>query len=210
MVDHQRVVTRVSNLIAEHPRKVVAAFLVITLVMATGMGNITTETGTQQFSEGTASEEALKDIDREFGEPFAADSGTTQVIQEEANVLSKSAMLRMLRAQERVLDRTELRVTNTRSSAQQVARQLDPTATTVAAQIRAIERATPSEIDAAVRRAAAAPGFTGALSKDFNRESARAGASIAVITHEIPTGLSGAWERVGPARCSRSRPRPSG
>ncbi|MFB6085664.1 MAG: RND family transporter [Halodesulfurarchaeum sp.] len=190
MVDHEQIVERVSNLIADHPREVIAAFLVITLVMATGMGNITTETGTQQFSEGTASEEALTDVQREFGRPFAPDSGSTQVIQEASNVLSKSAMLQMLRAQERVLDRPDLRVTNTRSAAQQVARQLDPGATTLEAQIRAIERATPTEIDAAVRRAAMAPGFTGALSQDFNRESARASATIAVITHEIPTGLS--------------------
>ncbi len=191
MVDHEEIVKRVSNLIADHPRRVVAAFLIVTLVMATGMGNITTETGTQQFSEGTATEQALKDIGREFGEPFAADSGSTQVIQTEANVLSKSAMLRMLRAQDRVTDRTGLRVTSTRSSAQQVARNLDPTATTIEAQIRTIEQSTPSEIDAAIRRAAEAPGFTGSLSKDFNRESASASATITIITHEIPTGLSG-------------------
>ncbi|MEF8772572.1 efflux RND transporter permease subunit [Halodesulfurarchaeum sp.] len=191
MVDHEALVERVSKLIADHPRRVVAAFLIVTLVMATGMGNITTETGTSQFSEGTDSEQALKDVEREFGQPFAADSGSTQVIQTEQNVLSKSAMLRMLRAQERVTDRPSLRVTATRSSAQQVARNIDPTATTLEAQIRTIERATPKEIDAAVKRAAGAPGFTGSLSRDFNRESASASATITVITHEIPTGLSG-------------------
>ena len=191
MVDHEDVVRRVSNLIADHPRKVVAVFLVVTLVLATGMANVSTETGTSQFSEGTESEQALKDVDREFGQAFGADTGTTQVIQTERNVLSKAAMLRMLEAQKRVLDRTELRVSSTRSSAQQVARQLDPTATTVEDQIRAIEQATPSEIDTAVKRAAEAPGFTGSLSTDFNAQSASASATITVITHEIPTGLSG-------------------
>ena len=190
MVDHERTVERISELVADNPVRVVAVFLLVTMVMATGLGGISTETGTSQFSEGTASEEALQDIDREFGQPFAPDTGTTQVIQSERNVLSKGAMLDMLAAQERVLDRTGLRVSSTRSSAQQVARQLDPTADTVEAQLRAIERATPGEIDAAVKRAAGAPGFAGSLSNDFNRQDASAGATITVITHEIPTGVA--------------------
>ncbi|MFW6385294.1 MAG: hypothetical protein ACOCY7_04075 [Halodesulfurarchaeum sp.] len=209
MVDHEVLVERISTLIAEHPRRVVVAFLVVTLVMSAGLGNITTETGTSQFSEGTDSEEALEDIDREFGQPFAADSDSTQVIQTDRNVLSKSAMLEMLRAQKRVLNRTELRVTATRSSAQQVARQLDPRATTIEAQIRAIERATSSEIDDAVGRAATAPGFTTTLSNDFNRESASATATITVITHEIPTGLTGGVGTSGTSPLQSIQTKPS-
>jgi predicted RND superfamily exporter protein len=190
MDDFDEAVERVSKHIADHPRRVVATFLVVTLVMTAGLGNISTETGTSQFSEGTASEQALEDVNRDFGTAFGADTGTTQVIQTEQNVLSKESMLRMLRAQDRVTDRTDLRVSNTRSSAQQVARAIDPSATTIEAQIRTIEGATPSEIDAAVHRAARGPGFTGTLSNDFNAQSASASSTIAVITHEVPTGLS--------------------
>ncbi|MFB6134192.1 MAG: RND family transporter [Halanaeroarchaeum sp.] len=190
MVDYEQIVDRVSRHIATNPERVVVTFLVITAVMTAGLGNITTETGTQQFSEGTPAEEALKDVNREFGEPFATDTGTTQVIQTSQNVLSKESMLRMLAAQKRAAERPELRIVQTRSAAQQVALTLDPQATTIEAQMRAIERATPSEIDAAVRTAAAGPGFTGTLSNDFNGESASATATIAVFTHAVPAGLS--------------------
>ena len=191
MVDYEAQVARLSRHIANHPRRVVATFLVVSLVMTAGLGNITTETGTSQFSEGTPSEKALEDVNRDFGRPFAADTGTTQVIQTSQNVLSKPSLLDMLRAQERVTERTSLRVVASRSSAQQVARVLDPTAQTLEAQIRAVEQATPAQIDAAVRRAASVPGFTGSLSNDFNAQSARASSTIAVLTHEVPAGLSG-------------------
>ena len=190
MNDFEETVERVSKHIADHPRRIVGTFLIVTLVMTAGLGNVSTETGTSQFSEGTASEQALQDVNRDFGTAFGADTGTTQVIQTEQNVLSKASMLRMLRAQDRVTDRTGLRVSSTRSSAQQVARAIDPSATTIEAQIRTIEGATPSEIDAAVTRAASGPGFTGTLSNDFNAQSASASSTIAVITHEVPTGLS--------------------
>ncbi|MFB6070286.1 MAG: RND family transporter [Halanaeroarchaeum sp.] len=190
MVEYERTVAWISRHIANHPERVVVTFLVVTLVMTAGLGNISTETGTQQFSEGTPSEEALSEVDQKFSDPFAIDTGTTQIIQVGRNVLSKKSLLYMLRAQDRVTDRTELRVTNTRSAAQLVARAIDPTATTIDEQIRTIERATPGQIDAAVRRAAAGPGFTGTLSNDFNAKSASASATIAVVTHEVPAGLS--------------------
>lgn len=190
MDTYEELVESLASHIAANPGRVVATFLVITMVMSVGLGNISTETGTSQFSEGTPSEEALKDVNREFGDSFGADQGTTQLIQVGDNVLSKPSLLSMLRAQERLEDRESLRVESSRSAAQQVARQLDPTATTLEAQIRAVERATPSQIDAAVRRAAAGPGFTGILSTDFNEKGASAGATIAVVTHNIPAGLS--------------------
>ncbi|MFB6110495.1 MAG: RND family transporter [Halodesulfurarchaeum sp.] len=191
MVDYEEQVSRFSRYIAEHPRRVVVAFLVLTVVMSAGIGNITTKTGTGQFAEDIPSEEALEDITRDFGRHFAPDTASTQIIQSSQNVLSKPSLLHMLRALKRVTERPGLRVTATRSAAQQVAMAIDPSARTLGAQIRVIERSTPAEIDAAVRRAARVPGFTGTLSEDFNVHSAQASATIAVITHEIPAGLSG-------------------
>ncbi len=189
MADFDDLVARLSTHISEHPRRVIVTFLAISLVMSVGFGNITTETGTNQFSEGTPSEEALEDVNREFGGTFGSDEGSSQLIQVGDNVLSKRSLLRMLRAQERLEHRESLRVTSSRSAAQQVARQLDPTASTLEAQIRAVEEATPTEIDSAIRRAADGPGFTGIVSTDFNRQEAAAGGTIAVVSHSIPAGL---------------------
>lgn len=190
MKSFEALVEDVGDRIATNPRRVIGVFLVITLVMSIGLGNISTETGTSQFSEGTPAEEAFTHVNQKFGPRFGADTGSTQLIQVGANVLSKQSLLRMLRFQDRIQERTSLRVKNSRSAAQLVARQLNPNATTIEDQIRAVERATPSEIDEAVHRAASGPGFTGIVSTDFNRESAAATATIAIVNHRIPSGLA--------------------
>ncbi|MFB6132605.1 MAG: hypothetical protein ABEJ44_04290, partial [Halanaeroarchaeum sp.] len=70
MVDYEKLVSRASARVSGHPKRIVAAFLVITLVMSVGLGNITTSTGTSQFSEGTAAEDALQEIDQKFETHF--------------------------------------------------------------------------------------------------------------------------------------------
>ncbi|MFB6135283.1 MAG: RND family transporter [Halobacteriaceae archaeon] len=190
MVRHEAVVRWVNDRVVEHPLHVVAAFLVVTMVFATGLGAVSTEAGTNQFTEGTPSMQALEDVQREFTPPFDSSPGSTQLIQSGGNVLSKGSLLRMLRAQHRLERRADLRVTSTSSAARIVAMQLDPRARTLEAQIRAVERATPGEIDAAVRRAARSPGFVSLLSNDFNRRGASASATIGVVQHDVPGGTS--------------------
>jgi predicted RND superfamily exporter protein len=190
MARYERAVRAVTDLVVDRPGTVVLAFLLVTAGFALGLGNISTEAGTDQFTQDSPAEEALEDVDREFSQPFGTDQGSTQLIQRGSNVLAKPALLRMLRAQERLTDRTELRVTGASSAARIVAQRLDPEADTLPAQIRAVEAATPAEIDAAVRAAADNPGFRGTLSRDFNRRAASASATIGVVTHEVPGGLS--------------------
>ena len=97
----------------------------------------------------------------------------------------------MLEAQERLADHPDLRVTSTSSAASIVARTLDPSATTLDRQRLAIEAATTTEIDAAIRTADARnPQFASLLSDDFNPKSASASATIGVVQHSVPAGLS--------------------
>ncbi|MFC7069121.1 efflux RND transporter permease subunit [Halobaculum lipolyticum] len=181
-----RIVGAVATEITERPGRIVVAFLLVTLLFAGGLANVSTSAGTEQFTSGIPAEEALSDIQREFGPSFSEDTGSTQLVQRNRNVLSKSAMLRMLEAQERLRETDGLRVVGVSSPAATVARTIDPTATTTDEQILVLERATPSEIDEAVRENADDPGFTGGVSDDFNRESASASAAIGVVTHQIP------------------------
>jgi predicted RND superfamily exporter protein len=184
-VDYQAAIDWVDDRIANSPGKIIVLFLVVTAAFGTGLGAIETETGQEQFIEDLPSYKALEDIQRDFGPSFGSGPSTsTTLLQEGGNVLSKPAMERLLRAQQRVADQSEMRVTDTSSPAATVARTLDPDATTLDAQIDAIERASPAEIDAAVRTAAQQnPGFTDQLSTDFNRRSASASAAEATITH---------------------------
>ncbi|PSP95453.1 RND transporter [Halobacteriales archaeon QS_4_62_28] len=188
---YQRYIDWIDDRIIHDSRTVVLAFLVLTVVFTVGFGNITTSSGTSQFATGLPEEEAFEDINREFSPTFETDTGSTQLIQSENNVLAKPALLRMLRSQQRLEDHPEMRVTSTSSAAAIVAQTLDPSARTTDEQIDAIERASPTEIDRAVRQAAESnPQFGSLLSEDFNRGDASASATIGVVTHEVPAGIS--------------------
>jgi predicted RND superfamily exporter protein len=187
-----RLVARVDALVVERGATIVIAFLLVTGLFAVGLGNVSTESGTDQFTSDVPAQRAFEDVDREFSPSFGVGTGSTSLIQTEQNVLSKPALLRMLETQRALAEREGLRVTETSSPARTVARELDPNATTLDAQIRAVERATPREIDAAVGRAAQRPGFESSLSKDFNAEAASASASIGSVTHAVPSTAAGA------------------
>ena len=189
-MNYKRYIDWADDRIVQDSRKVILAFLVVTLLFGAGLGSVSTNAGTTQFTTGLPAEEAFERVNTEFSPTFATDTGSTQLIQSETNVLGKSALLRMLRAQERLEAHDDLKVTSTSSAAAIVARELEPSASTTEARIHAIEGATDGEIDAAVRRAADNPQFTSLLSNDFNRESASASATIGIVTHEVPAGLS--------------------
>ncbi|QIO23913.1 RND family transporter [Haloarcula sp. JP-L23] len=190
-MEYQRYIDWIDDRIVEDSRRVVAVFLVATLIFTAGLGNISTNAGTSQFTTGLPAEEAFEQVNQEFSPAFSPDTGSTQLIQRGDNVLSKDGLLRMLRSQHRMEQKPDLRVQSTSSAASIVATKLDPTATSTEAQIRAVESATESEIDAAVRTAADEnPRFTSLVSTDFNRGSASASATIGLATHEVPAGIS--------------------
>jgi len=188
-MNYQWLIDRVDHYIVDHSRTVILVFLVATLLFSGGLGSIETESGQQQFIEDLPSFQALEDVQQDFGTSFSRVSTTTTLVQSDQNVLSKPALLDLLRTQERISESDPLRVEDTSSSAQTVARTLDPDATTLDEQIRAVERATPGEIDTAVRRAADRnQGFGSRVSTDFNRRSASASATEATVTHRAGPG----------------------
>ncbi|MEF8867359.1 MAG: MMPL family transporter [Haloarculaceae archaeon] len=192
-MDYQWLIDRVDDRIVNHPGKIILLFLLATVVFVSGLGAIETEAGQQQFIEDLPSFQALEDVQRDFGESFSGPSTTsTTLVQDSQNALSKPALLRMLRTQERVVDSDPLRVTATASPARTVATTLDPDATTLEAQILAVERATPGEVDRAIRRAADRnPAFTARVSEDFNANAASASATEASVTHRAGPGIGG-------------------
>ncbi|EMA42309.1 hypothetical protein C448_11251 [Halococcus morrhuae DSM 1307] len=190
MVDYQRYIDRIDEWITERPRTVVIAFVLLTIVFAGGLANISTDAGTSQFTEDSPAQAALDDIDQEFSPSFSEDNGSTQLIQSGSNVLAKDELLAMLEAQQRLEDHESQRVVSASSAAGIVAQTIDPNATTVDAQIRTLEDATQSEIESAIRTAAAGPGFTGLVSNDFDRQSMSASATIGTVQHDVLGGVS--------------------
>jgi len=187
---HQRYLDWVNRRISDTPGRVILAFLVVTALFTTGLSAIETETGQEQFIEDLDSYETFQDIQRDFGASFGESTTSTTLIQQDSNALSKGSLLRSLRAQERIADKEDMRVSDTSSPARQIARTIDPDAETLEAQIDAIEGASEREIDTAIRATADEnPAFTSSVSEDFNRASASASATEATVTHdtaEIP------------------------
>ena len=187
-MDLQWVIDRIDLLVVTRPKTVVLLFLLLTVGFATGLGSISSESGQGQFIEDLPSFEAVEDINEEFSPSFQTETTSTTVVQESSNVLSKPALLDMLKTRERILDSSSLRVESVPTPAETVATTLDPSATTPEAQQRAIEQATPSEIAAAVREAADNPDFTNSLSDDFNRRTASASVAQTTVTHRAGPG----------------------
>jgi predicted RND superfamily exporter protein len=189
-VAYQRFIDAADDWITGRPGSVVLAFLFVTAVFAAGLPAVSTESGTQSFAEDVPEEKALEAVNERFSAPFAADEGSTQLIQRGENVLSKRGLLRMLTIQERLADDPGMRVVGTESAARLVARALDPSASTLEAEIDAVEDATPGEIRTAVGRLAAEnPRFVALLSDDFNPTAASASATIGIVRHEVPGGI---------------------
>ncbi|UPV73718.1 MMPL family transporter [Halorussus limi] len=187
-LDYQRVIDWLDDRIVNRPGRVVAVFLVVTAVLAVGATQVSTESGTESFAEDVPEQVALDAVNREFEPPFGSGTATTQLIHTGENVLSKRGLTRMLTVQERLASRREeLRIVGATGPANVVATTLNPNATTPEQQLRAVERASPARIDAAVRAAARDnPSFRNLLSEDFNPESARASASVTVVEHAVP------------------------
>ncbi|RJT06571.1 RND family transporter [Halococcus sp. IIIV-5B] len=188
--DYQRYIDWADEWITERPKTVVLVFLVVTAVFAVGLTNISTSSGTSQFTDDSPAQTALDNVNEEFSPTFSEANGSTQLIQRGSNVLSKDEMLAMLTLQQRAEDDPSLRVASTSSAAAIVAQTLDPEATTLDDQIDAIKDATPTEIESAIGTAAENDGFTSLLSNDFNAQSASASATIGTVTHDVPGGIS--------------------
>ncbi|AXG05164.1 RND transporter [Haloplanus rubicundus] len=189
-VEYQWLIDAADDWITGRPGTVVLVFLLVTAGFALGLPAVSTESGTESFSEDVPEEQALEAVTEQFSAPFEADEGSTQLIQRGENVLSKRGLLRMLTVQERLVDDPGMRVVGTESAARLVARELDPSATTLEAEIDAVERATPGQIRTAVGTLAAeSPRFTALLSDDFNPTAGAASATVGIVTHEVPGGL---------------------
>jgi len=187
----QPIVERVDRFVVDRPLLVVVAFLLVTVALAPGIGMITTEAESEQFTEDVEAQQAQEDIEEEFGTTIGnAPTSGTLIVQDD-NVLSRAALVRLLETQHRLETNSRLRIASTSSHASAIARQLDPTAETPLEQRRAVEEATDGELRAAIDTADER-GALAQLSTDYNPAERRATGAIAGITYELPDSASDA------------------
>ncbi len=178
----QKYIDQVSEKVVEEPKKITAVFLVITFLFTLGLGNISTETGTSQFSEGTDAQKALESVNSEFGPSFSEKGSSTQLVKTGRNVLSKRSLIEMLKTEKSLIN-SGILISSITSPADIVAKRLNPRATSYQQKINAVEKATPTRIDTAVNNLNQNPGFTGLLSEDFNSGSAYSSGMLATVSH---------------------------
>ncbi|MCX2820005.1 MMPL family transporter [Haladaptatus sp. F3-133] len=178
---------RLNNAVVDSPRKVIAVFLVFTLVFVAGMGLVSTDTeATDSFTEGLPEQEALDAINEEFEPSFASEDESTQLIQSGSNVLTKGSLVRNLRVLKEADGRDSIRMAGASGPATLVAQTIDPSATTATEQLNTVRSASATRVRRAVRELGDSPGFRGTVSNDFNPTSVSASASITVVTHDVP------------------------
>lgn len=183
-----RITRQVNTLITRRTWTVVIVFLLATLVLAGGIGGGgEQQAGTDQFTEELEEFDAFEDMQESFAGRGRESGGAsaTVFISDDRNVLSKESLQRMLKAQYRLENRESLRITATSSPASTVARQLDPSATTVETQRRVIEHASHDQIRAAIQRADD-QGTVGGVSTDFNPTAASASTAQMQVRYDVP------------------------
>lgn len=189
-----RLAEEVSELILTRSKTIVLVFLLLTGVFFVGLTNVDSEAGDEQFTEGTASEQALEDIEDNFEQGTRDTGGTVAqlVVDPGHNVLSERTLLRMLTFQELIEDRDGLRVESTTSPASLVARQLDPSAETPDELARAIEDASHRQLTAAIADANLEDSTL--VSTDFTTASASADVAQISIEYATPPTVEESFE----------------
>ena len=186
MTAADRFVERVDKLVTERPVTVIAVFLLVSLVAVGGLAGITTSAGADQFTQDIPAQQALDDIDEEFETSIGGSATSAQLIVSDDNVLSRTALTRILETQHRLESRSTLRVSSTSSHADAVATQLDPTAETATERRDAVAESTPSELRRAISDADESGAIAAQVSVDYNPTAQRAGTSIVGVTYDLP------------------------
>lgn len=177
---------KTTNVVVDRRRQVALICILLTVVFAPGMALLESEAGSDQFVDDIPESDALDRVNQQFDPAFGNNEPTTQLIQQDQNVLDRRGLLSMLETAERLEDRDGLRVESVTSPASQVALELDPDAETIEQQREAVERASNGDIERAVQAAGDDPTFGSLLSNDYNSESGTASAALGVVTHSFP------------------------
>jgi len=200
-MDLEPYVEPIVKLITSQTKAIIILFLVLSVIFTAGLGNISTESGTEQFTTDLPSEKALQEINQEFTPRFTIDketnTGSTQLIQASTNVLSKQSLLRMLELLYELEQNEDLRVVSTSSVAQIVATSIDPSAQTLRKQIYVIEQTPASQIRSTLRSTNEQFPLAGLLSKDYNEGSMTASSTIGVVIHSLPSSAQSAQQSSG-------------
>lgn len=176
----------IDRTITQRPRQLVAAFLIVTVIFGVGVTQISSDSGTSQFTQDIPSQEALEEINEKFSDARSATGGgQTTLIQEKKNVLSKRSLVSMAKLEQKLHERDGLRVESSSSVAKQVALQIDRQARTPESRVTALETATQDDIQNAVQSSLSNQQSRQIVSKDYNSEDGTASVTLTTVSHNV-------------------------
>lgn len=179
----ETLLNQVGKIIVDHPKTVILLFLTITAVFAIGLADIESEEGTQEFAEDVEAYEANQEIDEQFSPPFEEEGQSLQIIHQDENVLTPTAIERNLWVIKQIDRHPELTIEEATGVPSAIAQTIDPTAETPQAQYETIANSPDSEIETAVDELLTeGSGLTDLLEKDYNPEEQQAHASLTVVS----------------------------
>lgn len=189
---------KINKLVTERARLVILIFILLTGVFLVGATQISSDSGTSQFTENIPSQEALESINDEFSQRSIGRSslGQTTIIQMRENSLSKNSLLEMSEFEEKIAEKDNLRVDDISSISSAVAKEIDPTVTSEEDHTKVLRKSTEEEIRSATRTVIAQQ-FESSVSDDYNSESVTASATIGTVQHSGRVSSSGSSEGPG-------------
>ena len=189
MWDPNSTVERLTAATLENAVAILIVVALLTVVFAGGIPQVDQEAGTDQFTEEVPAMEAMEEIDEEFDGVVGDDETTAQLFVQRDNVVSRSALIRLLETQQRLEDDGTLRISDTQSHADLIATELDPTAETPADRKRAIERSTDRELSMAIEAVDDEDEFAGQLSEDYNPTAQSASTALVTVEYDVPESV---------------------
>lgn len=178
------IIGKINWFVSERPRLVILLFLLLTGVFLVGATQISSDSGTSQFTEDIPSQEALESINNEFSQRSLGrpSLGQTTVIHIRDNSISKNSLLQMSKFEEKLVKRDNLRIEDISSVSSAVAEEIDSTATSERDHTRILRESTAEEVRSATARVIERR-FKSSVSDDYNKESVTASATIGTIQH---------------------------
>jgi len=189
MWDPNSTVERLTAATLENAVAILIVVALLTVVFAGGIPQVDQEAGTDQFTEEVPAMEAMEEIDEEFDGVVGDDETTAQLFVQRDNVVSRSALIRLLETQQRLEDDGTLRISDTQSHADLIATELNPTAETPADRKRAIERSTDRELSMAIEAVDDEDEFAGQLSDDYNPTAQSASTALVTVEYDVPESV---------------------
>ncbi len=176
---------KLAEVVTRHPGLVVLLFLAATLLFVPGLDRLEVQEDLEDFVVDTPEYESFQVADDRFGRSIQGGGMETWLIHVDSNALSRTSLLAMLRAQNRLESHNGLYVEDSESVAVTVARAIDPSATTRESQVEVLEHASEREVREALR-AEVDDDLRRVVTDDFNEEAVAAKATIATVHHSFP------------------------